>query len=392
LVTIIIVTKVLGKEGRGEVGLFVANMTLIIHFCSIIGGSAIAYLAPKRNKISLIIPSYLWSILITGLGGFALFYFNKISSEQFLPILFITILNSFNSINLMLLLGKEKVHRHNYLALLQPLILLFALGFTFFFHEKNITIYYQVLLFSFAFTFILSLFSVLQLRNDSKPKASLKEIFDFGFKAQGANIAQFLNYRLCYYFINSDAELGIYSNAIALAEGLWIFSRSLATVQYSKAINTESQKENATVSLSFVKLSFLGTLVGTLLLIAIPSEFYTLLFDKDFSGLPTLFLLMSPGIIAIALAGNFSAYFGGIGKFEHSLYSSLIGLFITIIGCYTLVRTHSIEGACITISISYSFLTLYLIIVFFKTNQLPFHKLKITKEDFQYFKATFLKK
>ncbi len=392
LVTIIIITKVFGKEGRGEVGLFVANMTLIIHFCSIVGGSAIAYLAPKRNRSSLIIPSYIWSILATALGGFLLFYLNKVSTTQLVPILLITLLNSLNNVNLMLLLGKEKVHRHNYLALLQPLILLLTLSFTFLFYETDITIYYQVLLFSFAFTFILSFFSVLQLRNNDKPKATLKEVFDFGFKAQGANIAQFLNYRLSYYFISSDAQLGIYANAISLAEGLWIFSRSLATVQYSKIINSENHEDNATTSLSFVKLSFIGTLIGTMILIAIPPEFYTLLFDKDFSGLPKLFLLMSPGIIAIALAGNFSAYFGGIGKFEYSLYSSLLGLLITIIGCYTLVQSQPIIGACITTSVSYSVLTLYLLVVFFKTNKLPLSKLLITKDDFLYFKKTFLNK
>lgn len=391
LITIVIITKLFEKEGRGEVALFVANMTLIIHFTSIVGGSAIAYLAPKSNRSSLIIPSYLWSILMTVLGGFLLFYLNKISTNQLIPILAITILNSFNNVNLMLLLGKEKVHRHNYLALFQPIILLFGLGSTFFLYEKNMELYYQILFLSMAITFILSFISVLQLRNNNKPKASLKEVFNFGIKAQGANIAQFLNYRLCYYYIGSNAELGIYANAISLAEGLWIFSRSLATVQYSKAINTESQEENATISLSFVKLSFLGTLAGVLLLVVIPSDFYTLLFDKDFASLPKLFILMSPGIIAIALAGNLSAYFGGIGKFEHSLYSSVIGLVATIVGCYTLVANQSIQGACLTTSISYSLLTLYLVVVFFRTNKFQLRRILITKSDLSYFKLTFLK-
>ena len=391
-VTIALITHFLFTSGRGEQGMFVTNMILIIHFCSIVGGSAIAYLAPRRNKFSLIIPSYVWTIVITIFGGFLLLYFSKISNEQLLPILLITVLNSFNTVNLMLLLGKEKVHRHNYLSLTQPIVLLIVLVFVFFAYDQSLTIYYQVLFFSFAITFVLSFFSVLQLPKEDKPNANLKEIFDFGFKAQGANIAQFLNYRLCFWFITSNVELGIYVNAIALADGLWIFSRSLATVQYSKAINTESQKENAVLSLFFVKLSFLGTLVGTLLLIAIPSEFYTFIFNKDFEGLPALFMLMSPGIIAIALAGNFSAYFGGIGKFEHSLYSSLIGLVITTIGCYTLVSSSGVTGACITTSISYSLLTLYLIVVFFKTNKFPLSKLLITRDDFLYFKATLLKK
>ena len=292
----------------------------------------------------------------------------------------------------MLLLGKEKVHRHNYLALTQPLVLLGALAFVFLFYEQSLTVYYQVLFLSFAITFTLSFFSVLQLPKEGKQSAKLKEIFNFGFKAQGANIAQFLNYRLCFWFIASNVELGIYANAIALADGLWIFSRSLATVQYSKAINTESQEENAMLSLSFVKLSFLGTLLGAILLIAIPSEFYTFIFNKDFEGLPVLFMLMSPGIIAIALAGNFSAYFGGIGKFEHSLYSSLLGLVVTLVGCYTLVPFYAVEGACVTTSVSYSVLPLYLIIVFFKTNKLPLRKLLITKEDIRYFESTFLRK
>lgn len=380
LLTILIVTKLLGTSARGSIALFIANMTLIIHVSSIMGGSAVAYLSPKRKTTSLLMITYSWSFIISIIGGLCFLFIKQLSFFEMILLSSISFLNGINATNLMVLIGKERIKKHNTLALLQPLILISFFGVLLFSNDQNVTLYYISLLTSFLICFILSSFYIAKIKESKLPKSSIQELFNLGFKAQGANIAQFFNYRMSYWFLSSS-ELGIYANAIALTEAIWIFGRSLAQVLYSEVINEKNISANINNCIKNLKMTFLVTSTAIIILSFLPEEIYTLLFNKDYKNVGWFIILMSPGILAIPLSANLSSYFGGIGKFEISLYSSLLGLIITTILCFTLVKNLRITGACYTTSIAYSFSLLFLLIVFIKQTKIKLNCLLFSKDD-----------
>lgn len=51
---VVISARIYGKEGRGEISLFTANYTFILHFCSIIGGSALVYLYHQKSMQKIV--------------------------------------------------------------------------------------------------------------------------------------------------------------------------------------------------------------------------------------------------------------------------------------------------------------------------------------------------
>lgn len=364
LITIVVITKVLGTDGRGEVSLFVTNMTFILHLCYVVGGTAVTYLTPRKNFYQLLAPSYLWSILATLIGVGLFYLFGKLQDRFFIHIIIITIINAWNGTNLTVLLGKERITTHNILAVIQPIILLIYIVVSYFLLEElTVFSYLYALYISLLCTFIISWFYLNQFEDRFSIrnfKSSLKSLFRYGLVAQLANLLQLFNYRITYYFISTDEKLGILSNAVAIAESLWILGKAMATVQYSRIVNTEDQSKNALITIRFFKLSFGLTLIASLILLIIPPGLFVFLFNRDFSSLPLLFPFLVPGIIFLGTSATLSPYFSGQGRYEQSLIASLLGGIGAILGCIYLIPELGNIGACITMSISYFIGFIYL--------------------------------
>ena len=368
VVNSILITKTLSDAGRGETGLFTANMTFIIHLCSFVGGSALIYLVPKINSYKLIIPSYTWALFATSFGVSGLVFFNELGASSILNLWLITLLNAWTSTNLLVLLGKEKILHYNYLSLFQYVLIALSLCFYFYvLDSQSITVYYYALYIAFGSTFLLSWFFLLRLPD--KPtlrtlKKSFKALIGYGSLAQGANLIQFLNYRLSYYFIASESELGIYSNAIAISEAIWLVSRSLQTIQYAKIANSDDTLFDVSITLAFTKINVILTIVAIGALIVLPEHFFQLLFSKSHDILPSLLLTLSPGILSIAITGTIVSYFSGNGRYGQPIIASSLGVVITFLGCYFLIPRYGLHGAAMTTSFSYALVLSYLFVKF----------------------------
>ena len=365
---VILTAQSLGAAGRGEIGLFVANIALVLLFTSIVGGTGLTYLTPRTNFYQLVFPAYMWALLVSVLATFGIYLAGQVPGVFALHLFGLALLQSFFTINTTVLLGKEKVKSYNYLSFLQTLLTAAILAAGFLLLEaKSIAFYFISLYLAYGISTLLSFFLLFQL--DEKPdfsgfRENLVHLFRLGATAQLSNIITFLNYRLGYYFLNTLADskaVGIFSVGVSLSEAIWMIGKSLATVQYSKIVNTESVAESQQITSQLARLSFAVTFVAVLVLAMLPPALFQFIFGKEFGATNKVIWSLSLGIIAIGTGMIFSHYFAGRGKYTINNWAALSGLLLTIPACWLLIPKLGPVGAGLASTLSYvtSFVFLY---------------------------------
>src|SRR6185312_10281968 len=109
----------------------------------------------------------------------------------------------------------------------------------------------------------------------------------YGGLAQLANILQFANYRISYYYFmnmhanHAAAQLGKYSIAVSIAESVWIIGQSLATVQFSRLSNIEDPALRRKISVRMFRFNFLLNFIAVFILVCVPSGIYKIVFGGE---------------------------------------------------------------------------------------------------------------
>lgn len=375
----LVTTWVLEAEGRGMISYFVMNMSLIVLVNNLMGGPALVYLTPRHKKWKLLLPSYVWSVVCSAACCVLLYLTNRMEPVLLGHLFFITLINSWNADNLMVILGEERIKAHNLIALLQVVLLVvFLLLVFYFFHIQEVIWYIYGLYFSFGISFISSTIYLLQQdgHHQSKWRDILAYLSRYGSQAQASNIIQFFNLRLTYYFILSEANLGIYANAIAITEATWIIGKSLATVQYSRISNTTDHAYHLKLTLRLFRTSLLLIVLAVVVLLLLPQGFYSWLFrGEEFGVIHQLIAYLAPGTIALGGIATISPYFSGRGIFWPSILSSFIGMFVTLGGCLYIIPHYGIHGAALTTSISYVVLSSIMMIILHRKASFPLSEL-----------------
>jgi len=385
----------LGAENVGTIYLMVFSVTIIQLFNNFVGGGALIYLAPRAGIFKLFVPAVIWTFVTTILTTFLLFFLGTTAPalglipEGYLgPVLFLALAISFSSVNYMLLLGKEKIKAYNMVNLLQICTLfLLLLLLLFGFHIRTAMAYYWALFGSYAMAWAVSFYLLLPLLK-VEPLTGMKqllgEIFRFGGYIQFANIFQQLNYRLSLKFVDmfaGRAAVGVLSVGLTLSEGLWMLSRSMATVQYSRLSNAMDNNYAMRLTLTFIKITWIFTLVGMLLLLLLPVSVYTTLFGAQFADLRLVIASLAIGIVTLSVSMILSSFFSAINKPFHNTISSSIGLVFTIGLGFLLIPAWGIAGAGIAASVSYSMATLYQLLVFIRLAKPPLRDFLLTRSE-----------
>lgn len=378
--TIILSTRLLGAEGRGEISFFVTNMVLVLLFTGLLGGSSLVYLTPRHNFFRFLIPSYAWAFLLT--AGFCYFFrlTDQLPVRDFYFLFFSILLNSWKSTNMMVLLGKEKMKAFNWLALIHSILLIaFFLLYYFSFDVLSVESFYwgvvlsNLLIWLWSFWFLFNLGEKISLRIDGH---LIKQLFAYGGLAQLANIIQFGNYRISYYYLmniqgDGAAELGKYSIAVSIAESVWIIGQSLATVQFARLSNLDDASARKKLSLRMFKFNFLLNLFAVLLLLTIPSWLYETVFGgAEFSMVSTYIVWLAAGIFMLGTSTSISAYFAGKGNYWPAVISSILGGLVTLIACEFFMQDKGVLVAAVGASLSYTVVLLYFLVCFLKEEKL----------------------
>lgn len=362
----------LGATGLGTIGLFVLNITLVILLSNLINGSII-YFSSRLNTANLTVNAYLWSILSVLIFMGINQLYPLIEAALAIHLYLLSFMQAAMSIHLYLLLGREKIKLHNLLSSLQTLLTLTFLILAYYlFDVQSVYAFIYALYLSYGMVWLLGMVYTL----NHLPKiewqkliANFSASLHYGFFAQAANTFQLLNYRISYFFLDAlsgRAALGMYTAGVQLSEALLMPGRSIATVQYARISRRQKELYARRITILFMKLSFVVTLVGTVVLVAIPSDFFTLLLGNDFKQVKPILWAMSFGIVALSAEIVLSHYFSGTGQQKMNSLSALIGLIITLLGCYLLIPKYGALGAAFSTAFSYCGMFLFLLFLMVK--------------------------
>ena len=85
LIIAVLLSNFTGAAGRGEQSLIITLITFIIIITSVIGSSSISYLLPRFRFMALIIPSYIWVVLVILACFFVIPLLSLVPEERTLP-------------------------------------------------------------------------------------------------------------------------------------------------------------------------------------------------------------------------------------------------------------------------------------------------------------------
>ena len=266
---------------------------------------------------------------------------------------------------------------------MQPVFTLAALFFFFVFAKKvDVTAYIYALYFAYSISF---LWSILLLRKatNSIPKANkswkhtLFAMFSFGFLNQISHITSMLNARLSYYLLakyKGADQLGIYSNGVSLTEAVWMVSGSMAMVQYARIVNSSNKKYSQQLTADLTKISLLLSLGIIIVMVLLPSEFYSFIFGNEFANINHIMLCLAPGVVLYSFSLLIGHYFSGTGKIYINTIASSIGLVVTLLLSFWAIPEWGFYGAAIVTSISYLFTSMVIVYCFKKESGLGITK------------------
>ena len=373
LVIVIILSHYTGARGKGEASLVVISMAMVMLFCNLLGGPTLIYLVPRYNVFLLFFLSNIWSIL-TSIGAFLLLYFfSTTSCNMNLHICILSLLSSFLSTNLTILLGKERIMLYNLISLLQSVVT-FIVAYLLLISIEQPDVYayiyslYAALLLCFIISFVYMIPYLKQASLDNMMKFAL-EFLKIGFTNQTSQIIKFMSFRVSYYMIVKYAGasvLGVFSNGTSLIESLLLISNSFVSVLYPKVSNSVSKKYSQLLTLQMTKMSIAFCILALIPLLLIPSSFWIWLFGAEFNGVREVILLLSPGIVFYNISMVINHYFSGLGRYRVSTVAYFLGLLVVFVLSISLIPNYGITEAGIISSLSYITSALFYMIYFSK--------------------------
>ena len=393
LVLAIITSRYLGASGKGDVSLFVLNLTIVQLVNNFVGGSYLVYLIPRKNFMQLFILAYAWAFISAVTVPLGLFALHLIDPGQVIHLIIISFVFSLFAVNTMVFIAKEEMGKYNITSLLQVSALIIA--FVFFLEKfgiKNVTSYINAMYFSVGIAFVVSFALIIKYLDKISFEnigTTFNETIKKGFTLQIASTAQLLSNRLSFYvldhfYADGRKEVGIYSVAVSVSEALWLISQSASLVLYGRISNANDIRYSRRLTISLIKIVFAVTFVCTGILLCFPSAFFIFIFGEGFGEVRSILFPLSAGIIFLTIAIILSTYFVGNGKPQVCVLASSIGLGVTIVLGFLLIPTYGMIGAAITASASYISGVVYQLYKFIcESDEISYRDFIFSKDDFR---------
>lgn len=396
LAILLVSSKQLGSDVRGQVSLLILNIAIIQVINEIYTGYALVYFIPKFSLKKVYLRGIIWTIACTIICAITLVllfvWFDIGIREHWIHLVLLSFIIILHSFHMVIILAKEKIKESNFLNFLQPTLLLSTLLIVFFYFKlKTADSYIIALYVSFSVSIILSSIQVFRIFKNQSHDLQLFEpthIVKNGFYNQLANLSHMLSNRYNFYLLGNTILVGIYSSSSSLIESVWIISGSVSPIILTYIANSKDSTNNARITFLLSKICFLLSLFCVIVLYFIPREFFVYLLGEDFIHVKTVMLYLSPGILFISFSTIISHYFAGLGKQKILVTANGFGLLATICTSHYFVSRYQLLGACYATSISYFVAATILVIVFMKQNNFGLLDLLRFKKDFELLKKS----
>ena len=394
LAIVVLLSRYTGAAGKGEASLIVTSIAMILLFCNMVGGSSLVYFVPRHNLFQLFLWSNVWSVIVCSACFGLFFLFPLVPVASIVPVILLSLINSFMATNLTIILGKERITTHNLISLLQTavnilVLWLLARGLG----QYNIQSYIFSLYAAMSICLLVSSIVVLPLiSSDTLPKEKgiFLKLFKYGTYSQAGHIMKFISFRCTYYMLSDfsgDVTLGIFSNGVSLIESVFLISNSIATVLYPRVANAGDLQEAQQLTLRMNRLSILLCIAALIPLTLLPSGFFVWLFGPEFSGVHEVILLLAPGVLLYNLALVTGHYFSGTGKFRINTLANGVGLLTTVLLAAVCYPHFGIMQVGLISTLSYVTTSMLVMGYFVKEARIKSRQLLPTMQDVRLLKA-----
>lgn len=380
--TVWLTAKYLGTVGRGEISLFLLNLSVVQIVSSVVGRGAMVYLYNRHSISNILVLTVIWAILSSIFVSSVLFLFNMIESNMLLNTILLSLLSALFFNNYGILLGANRFFAYNFIRVIQTALTMLVFLLLFYVYNLASFGHYIIAMYiSFSIAVFISFYAIFRKEKLTKPENLKTTLFDF-FKLGGLNqfstIIQLGNYRATMYMLSkyvSVGATGVFSLALTLTEAAWMLKDSIVTSHHSHVSSHHNHLEAAKNNNKLMLFSGLGTFLIMVFALAIPLSIYIKIFGKDFEAVKQILFLLSPGIVALAVGSVISHYFSGTGKLKYCTLTSFAGLIVVLVFGFILIPKYGVNGAAVANALSYSTTSALLLVIYFggrlKKEKLP---------------------
>jgi O-antigen/teichoic acid export membrane protein len=197
------------------------------------------------------------------------------------------------------------------------------------------------------------------------------------------------NYRFVYFLIEKwkgMEALGIFSVAVAIAETIWIISKSIATFQTAQLVNLNNKIEQAKMTIFYAKISGLASFLAIIVVLLLPINLFQWIFGEEFGAITDLLPFLAPGILFLSIFAILNHYFYAINANWINIRAAFLGNVLTLISGVIFIYYFNLIGAASVYSIAFLAMLLFLLIAFFRNTEISWSDLKINKSDLRMLK------
>ncbi len=387
LITSVLVARGLGVDNRGTYALVILLSNLVIVFLNSGIEPAITYQTARgvynlREVIRGTFALTLWVSLIAIAITFALITFGHRLlfpniDPQYLYLSLAVIPVTLFDLNMVAILrGLQDFRGYNLTELLsQPIVLILTVIFVWVFKLGVLGAVLAVIIRYIVATIV----GMILLRRNAvrlRDVISLllnwsysRDVLAFGAKAYTYNIVTFLNQRVDVLMLNlfnmGTISIGLYDVAVTLGERMWILSRSVSLVTFSRVAALEDMEaQRARLTTTAARYVLWLQIIFSILVYFFSEWGIVLVYGEDYHASATALRLLLPGIISLGMAHVLSNDIAGRGKPQYIAIQSAVTVVLNIGLNVILIPRLNFVGAALASSISYPILMVLLTLAF----------------------------
>ncbi len=345
LILLFVTVHYMGAEQRGLISMFILQLSFVMLAAEWMTGPVLVYYVSRRSLKSLFKNAWLWTVPIVFVSCLVLFFLDlQINLIQYF---FIFLFQSVISFHNQLFLGNQKYFQLNISQILQSFSLLALLVLHIYLGKLKIGAYLDSMLVSSILIILLQLFFLKKIdRKEDEPSLQFSEVFKSGSYTSFTNLFHLITNRNSFLLVSSlggAVTLGVYSTSVSMSEAMLLAASSMGMFLYSKtaAVNaTQNRRE----IIRYVIMSALLTSCFIAMMIAIPQRYFESILGRDFTGVKSLILQLSPSVLLMAMIQVLSHYFSGKGMFRANFIAGLCSsLLIICVGNFAM-QTRGLTG------------------------------------------------
>jgi O-antigen/teichoic acid export membrane protein len=195
-----------------------------------------------------------------------------------------------------------------------------------------------------------------------------------------------LNYKIDIILLDklsSQANTGIYSKGVAIADFLWQIPMLLSTIVFARSSIAKDGLVFSKKVAQLLRLSFIFVGLGSLLLFFLANFIILLLYGIEFAKSTEVMRLLLPGVLLLTIFKVLNMDLAGKGKPWISMKAMIPAVIFNVVLNIVLIPQYGANGAAFSSTLSYTFAALLFLHFYSKEVAIPIRELlRYSKQDF----------